>query len=300
MNANFAPLLAPAGPAPVVHPILAAHYNLGARNGPKTGPLPHRATCKPPFYPEYPTLDRDLCSLTTGKKFYVACPAFVEGIYTDSDCARSTTEGCKDGVALGAPTWDDALGMWALQCLRWHGDQECHREFLQRPDGSGIIWALKGHRDAIGSRAAAFRLAEEKGLMDIHIRGSRDLALILEFIEDGDEAPESQAAMGYEHVHASVGHLPLTELLDKPHRRPTPGETLCLLHQHAGARQKVLPCVRAPGPQRRHQVEPARLIAELEREKEKLLEEMSYFRVIAEMALECLQSAGVFCGKDWF
>jgi hypothetical protein len=30
--------------------------------------------------------------------------------------------------------------------------------------------------------------------MDIHICGSRDLALILEFIEDEDEAPESQAA----------------------------------------------------------------------------------------------------------
>jgi hypothetical protein len=55
-----------------------------SQNGLHTGPLLHRRTCRPRFYPDHPGIDVESHSLEAGKYFYVAIPARDPGIYTSS------------------------------------------------------------------------------------------------------------------------------------------------------------------------------------------------------------------------
>ncbi|KAJ7863213.1 hypothetical protein B0H13DRAFT_2354276 [Mycena leptocephala] len=156
-------------------------------NGALTGPLPHRRTCRPTYYPDHPGIDVETHSLEAGKSFYVAIPAREEGIYTSSAVAREKSEGVHNGRHEAAKTYAEAKGVWALACLRWHGP-ECKRERLERLDARGKHWAVKGSNVICGSRAAAFRIAEDADLDDIHIRGHRDVNALfqwdVQWIED--------------------------------------------------------------------------------------------------------------------
>ncbi|KAJ7669833.1 hypothetical protein DFH06DRAFT_1320878 [Mycena polygramma] len=153
-------------------------------NGPQTGPLPHRRTCEPIYRPADPSIDVQTHSLQAGKSFYVAIPAYDEGIYTDSLAARAVSEGVQNGKHTAVKTWEEAKGLWALGCLRWHGN-ECRRERLQRADARAIHWAVAGTSIICGSRAAAFRLAQDSGSLDIRIRGHRDPAVLRDWLDNG-------------------------------------------------------------------------------------------------------------------
>ncbi|KAJ7842836.1 hypothetical protein B0H14DRAFT_3456576 [Mycena olivaceomarginata] len=162
---------------------LAVFHQSNSQNGPQTGPLPHRRTCHPTFYPEHPGLDIDTHSLEAGKYFYVAVPARDEGIYTSSTVARQKTDGVVNGVNVAAKTYADAQGLWVLGCLRWHG-HECRRERLQRLDARNKHWGLKGSNVICGSRGAVFRLAEDADLHEIHIRGHRDASVVQQWLDE--------------------------------------------------------------------------------------------------------------------
>ncbi|KAJ7860588.1 hypothetical protein B0H14DRAFT_2576558 [Mycena olivaceomarginata] len=146
----FAPANAP--PDGSRHSLRPRHVR-NSLNGAQTAPLPHRRTCHPTFHPEHPGIDINMHSLEAGKYFYVANPAREEGIYTSSSRQRHP-RGCYD-LRRGQ-------GPLALACLCWHG-HECKRERLERFDAQSKYWALQGSDVICGSRAAVFRLAEDRG-----------------------------------------------------------------------------------------------------------------------------------------
>ncbi|KAJ7855807.1 hypothetical protein B0H13DRAFT_2357647 [Mycena leptocephala] len=154
-------------------------------NGPQTAPLPHRRTCRPTYHPDHPGINVETHSLEAGKSFYVAIPARDEGIYTSSLIAREKSEGIHNGRHEAAKTYAEAKGLWALGCLRWHG-HECKRERLQRLDMRGKHWAVKGFDTICGSRGAAFWIAEDTDLDEIHIRGHRDISAVADWLEEED------------------------------------------------------------------------------------------------------------------
>ncbi|KAJ7848159.1 hypothetical protein B0H14DRAFT_2583179 [Mycena olivaceomarginata] len=162
---------------------LAVHYQSNSQNGLQTGPLPHRRTCRPNFYPDHPALDVETHSLEAGKHFYVAIPARDEGIYTSSAVARQKTEGVVNGLNVAAKTYTDAKGLWVLGCLRWHG-HECRRGRLQHLDARNKHWGLKGSDVICGSRSPVFCLAEDADFDDIHIRGDHDAAVVQEWLDE--------------------------------------------------------------------------------------------------------------------
>ncbi|KAJ6450017.1 hypothetical protein C8R47DRAFT_1230425 [Mycena vitilis] len=164
---------------------LVVFQNAHGPNGLHTGPLPHWRTCTPPFCPEHPGID-----VLTGKVFYVALPARHEAIYTSAQMAREQTEGVHNGVAKSCKTWDEVKGHWVLGCLRWHGN-ECRRERLQRADATGKNWAVLGTDIVCGSRAAAFRVAQDHGFDDIRIRSHRDVSVLRNWLENGSRDEES-------------------------------------------------------------------------------------------------------------
>ncbi|KAJ7679321.1 hypothetical protein DFH06DRAFT_1316252 [Mycena polygramma] len=168
---------------------LVVSQNAHGPNGPHTGPLPHRRTCTPPFCPDHPGIDVLTHSLEAGCMFYAAIPARNEAIYTSAQTAREQTEGVHNGVAKSAKTWDEAKGHWVLGCLRWHGN-ECRRERLQRADATGKSWAVLGTDIICGSRAAAFRIAQDRGFDDIRIRGHRDASVLRNWLENGSSDEE--------------------------------------------------------------------------------------------------------------
>ncbi|KAJ7840703.1 hypothetical protein B0H14DRAFT_2587293 [Mycena olivaceomarginata] len=164
---------------------LTVTYQANSLNGLQTGPLPHRRTCRPAFFPDHPGIDVQTHSLEAGSKFFVVNPGRKEGIYTSAATARIQSEGVRNGRHEAAQTFADAKALWALTCLRWHG-HECRRERLQRQDARGVHWAVKGIDQICGSRGAAFRLAEDVDLHDIQIRGSRDVSEIVDWLEEDD------------------------------------------------------------------------------------------------------------------
>ncbi|KAJ7668733.1 hypothetical protein DFH06DRAFT_1321971 [Mycena polygramma] len=163
---------------------LCVLHQANGLNGPQTGPLPHRRTCEPIFLPADPSIDVITHSLAAGESFYLAMPAHQEAIYTNSITARAVSEGVQHGKHQACKTWEEAKALWALGCLRWHGN-ECRRERLQRADGRGINWAVAGTSIICGSRAAAFRLAQDSGSLDIRIRGHRDAAVLRDWLDNG-------------------------------------------------------------------------------------------------------------------
>ncbi|KAJ6491321.1 hypothetical protein C8R47DRAFT_1065118 [Mycena vitilis] len=146
--------------------------NATSMNGTMTAPLPHRRTCEPIFCPSDPGIDVHKHSLEAGKYLYVALPAYHEAIYSSSESARLQTERVCNGRHQAVKTMADARALWALGCLRWHG-HECKRERLQRRDASGLLWAVMGTDIVCGSRAAAFRVAEDYKFETIRIRAHR-------------------------------------------------------------------------------------------------------------------------------
>jgi hypothetical protein len=84
--------------------------------------------------------------------------------------------------------------------------------------------------------------------------------------------------------------LPLTQLLDKPHRRPTPTETLSYLRRHANHRQGAR-ALQLRVHRRSHKKRRAKSIVELEKEKAELLERVRYLRDYTLSAVHWMVSA---------
>ncbi|KAJ7657842.1 hypothetical protein DFH06DRAFT_1327899 [Mycena polygramma] len=165
--------------------------NATSMNGTLTAPLPHRRTCEPVFCPSDPGIDIHKWSLDASKWLYVALPAYHEAIYDSADKAREQTEGVCNGRHLAAKTMPDAKALWALGCLRWHG-HECKRERLQRRDALDLLWAVKGTDIVCGSRAAAFRVAEDYKLETIEIRAHRKESVLRNWLagESDDDSDD--------------------------------------------------------------------------------------------------------------
>ncbi|KAJ7902431.1 hypothetical protein B0H13DRAFT_2335595 [Mycena leptocephala] len=175
---SFAPVTVLPLSLPSVVPPAAAQ----SLNGPQTAPLPHRRTCRPTYHPDHPGIDVETHSLEASKSFYVAIPARDEGIYTSSLIAREKSEGIHNGHHEAAKTYAEAKGLWALGCLRWHG-HECKRERLQRLDRTASTGRSRASTPSVAP-GAAFRIAEDADLDEIHIRGHRDISALADWLEE--------------------------------------------------------------------------------------------------------------------
>jgi hypothetical protein len=151
---------------------LTITYQVNSLNGLQMGPLPHRRTCWPAFFPNHPGINVQTHSLEAGSKFFVVNPGRKEGIYTSayvllplshfgtdrrtigfcSATMRIQSEGVRNSRHEATQMFADARALWALTCLCWHG-HECHCERLQRQDACGVHWVVKGIDQICGSRS---------------------------------------------------------------------------------------------------------------------------------------------------
>ncbi|KAJ7642309.1 hypothetical protein DFH06DRAFT_1137330 [Mycena polygramma] len=152
--------------------------------------LPNRPTCAMPYHTE-PGIDRLEHSANTACKFYVACPARIQGLYHTDKQADEQVKGFRNGKAIAVHFWDDAEEEWALDCLRWHGevcpnarprvnmDTLVHLNPALR-DGVPQVerWAVKGIPGHFSSRKLALEAAVAKDLKEIQVLGSSDKAAL--------------------------------------------------------------------------------------------------------------------------
>ncbi|KAJ6558181.1 hypothetical protein B0H19DRAFT_1261720 [Mycena capillaripes] len=156
--------------------------------------LPRRIeTCTGPLFHSggFENFDCAAHDLATNCGYYVCIPARTEGIYTSADEAKHQTDGVSNGSNPRFSTLAEAKHAWADACVRWHGPI-CTRERLEREDQIGTFWVLKGHDGYLGSRMAAFHLADKLDLAEIHILGSNKLEELEIFLDP--EADEDNTA----------------------------------------------------------------------------------------------------------
>ncbi|KAF7325364.1 hypothetical protein MSAN_02515300 [Mycena sanguinolenta] len=110
-----------------------------------------------PYHPDV-DIDRLEHSGNAGCKFYVACPARIQGTYNTSGRADEQVKGFRNGQAIATNTWVDAEGAWRVGCLRWHGkvcpnarprvtmDTRVHLNPTLRTEKRAVEqWAVKGY-----------------------------------------------------------------------------------------------------------------------------------------------------------
>ncbi|KAJ6487270.1 hypothetical protein C8R47DRAFT_1216461 [Mycena vitilis] len=153
--------------------------------------LPNRATCAMPYHTE-PGIDRVQHSQNTACRFYVACPARIQGVYHTDKQADEQVKGFRNGKAIAVHFWDDAEEEWALDCLRWHGEvcpnararvnmeTRVHLNPALRDDVPKVErWAVKGIPGHFSSRNLALEAAVRKDGKEIQVLGSSDDAALL-------------------------------------------------------------------------------------------------------------------------
>ncbi|KAF8192325.1 hypothetical protein K438DRAFT_1970131 [Mycena galopus ATCC 62051] len=152
--------------------------------------LPRRPTCAMPYHPDI-GISRVEHSENAGCKFYVACPACIQGTYNTSQRADKQVKGYRNGRAIAVHTWAEAQDEWATVCLRWHGSMcpnarspvtvntRVQLNPALRKRAPAEQWVVKGVPGFSSSRELAFTATAEKDLREIHILGSTDEARLI-------------------------------------------------------------------------------------------------------------------------
>ncbi|KAJ6480748.1 hypothetical protein C8R47DRAFT_1074139 [Mycena vitilis] len=148
--------------------------------------LPNRPTCAMPYH-TMPGVDRLEHSANASCRFYLACPARIQGLYHTESVLHC--KGIRNGKGIAVHFWEDAEEEWALACLRWHGDvcpntrprvnmeTRIHlNPALAEPQVER--WAVRGIPGKFGSRRLAFEAAAAKDMKEIQILGSVDDAAL--------------------------------------------------------------------------------------------------------------------------
>ncbi|KAJ6547266.1 hypothetical protein B0H19DRAFT_1075171 [Mycena capillaripes] len=144
--------------------------------------LPNRATCPLPYHGEA-GVDRVTHSGNAGSKFYVCCPARVQGVYLTvlvqfpcviqgpgtealfSKKADANVKGWHNGQAIAVLKWEDAEADM---------DTRVHLNPVLFLESVPLQWAVKGITDFFPSRAEVFAAADAMNLHEIHILGNID------------------------------------------------------------------------------------------------------------------------------
>ncbi|KAF8164051.1 hypothetical protein K438DRAFT_1984943 [Mycena galopus ATCC 62051] len=137
--------------------------------------FPNRPTCTMPYHPDA-GISRVKHSENTGCKFYVACPARIQGTYNTSQCADTQVKGFCNGRVIAVHTWAEAQEEWATACLRWHGPV-CPNACA--PVTLNTHVHLNPALHVPPEQELAFAAAAEKDLHEIHILGSTDEARLI-------------------------------------------------------------------------------------------------------------------------
>ncbi|KAF8171735.1 hypothetical protein K438DRAFT_1773035 [Mycena galopus ATCC 62051] len=168
--------------------------------------LPQRPTCPMPYHPDV-GISRVEHSKNAGCKFYIACPARIQGTYNTSQRADEQVKGYRNGRAIAVHNWADAEAKWVTACLRWHGpicpnarppvtmNTRVQLNPALREEAPAKQWVVKGvpgysisrrvflnlsltpdSNAFLFRRELAFAAAAERDLHEIHILGSTDEA----------------------------------------------------------------------------------------------------------------------------
>ncbi|KAF8137966.1 hypothetical protein K438DRAFT_1996548 [Mycena galopus ATCC 62051] len=149
--------------------------------------LPQRPTCPMPYHPDV-GINRVEHSENAGCKFYVACPARIQGTYNTSQHTDEQVKGYRNGRAVAVHNWAEAQAEWATACLHWHGpvcsnarppvtaNTRVHLNPALRKRAASEQWAVKGIQKFFISWEYAFAAAVERDMHEIHILGSTDEA----------------------------------------------------------------------------------------------------------------------------
>ncbi|KAF8169320.1 hypothetical protein K438DRAFT_1774335 [Mycena galopus ATCC 62051] len=149
--------------------------------------LPQRPTCAMPYHPDV-GISRVEHSENASCKFYVACPARIQGTYNTSQRADEQVKGYRNGKAIAVHTWAEAQEEWATACLRWHGpvcpnvrppitmNTRVHLNPALHERAPAEQWVIKGVPGFYRSRELVFAAATKKDLHEIHILGTTDQA----------------------------------------------------------------------------------------------------------------------------
>ncbi|KAJ6467404.1 hypothetical protein C8R45DRAFT_938744 [Mycena sanguinolenta] len=140
--------------------------------------LPMRATCPMPYHPDI-GIDRMEHSDNAACKFYVACPARIQGVYNTCQRADEQVRGYRNWRAIAVHVWGDAEAEWRLACLRWHGPScpnvrppvtmstciHLHPALRTTSDQ----WAVQGILKLFATREEAFAGAVTHNFREIHM-----------------------------------------------------------------------------------------------------------------------------------